>query len=384
MTLLQKIRLAGIFSFSISCAIGQNKEKATLNTYVPFTQINLCENNNTPKGSLPFGNITVLDGRFDTSSVGYWADSLRRIAFNTTASAEIEKYIKDSYILAPKSDSGFGLVILLEKLWLSASYEPVSMDSKNLQPAQVGVSGGSASEAAEGESLLHTTIIIKAKILSKQNNLYHPYYQVDTICLYSQDLDKHGLIDAFKSTFDNILTKCVNRSVADLRISKKTLTENDIAVYINSNKSVPILTTTQYKKGVFKTLEEFRNNEPSITSFEFKKSKKETERLFVTEQESSYPLDVFFAYCDGNNLFLNKANQYFRLFKEDNTFFFIGYNTVVEKKEPRTLGKIMRHSWAAMPLGLLAAYGVSSLFSMRNDSASPNLLQLDLNTGNTY
>ncbi len=332
MTLLQKLRLASIFTFSIIYATGQNRENSALKTYVPFAKINLFEPNNNPKSSLPFGNITVIDARFDTSGVGYWADSLRRIAFNTPAANEIEKYIKGSFILAPKTDSGCSLVILLEKLWLSASYETLIKDSKNLQPQQVGVSGGSASEAADGESQLHTTIIIKAKILAKQNNIYHPYYQVDTVYLYSQDVDKQGLIDAFKSTFDNILTKSVNKSVADLRISKKTLTEDDLNAYINSNTSVPILNTAQYKKGVFKTLEEFRNNEPSITSFELKKSKKEPERLFVTEQGSSYPLDVFFAYSDGNNLFLNKANRYFSLFRENNTFFFIGYNTVVEKK----------------------------------------------------
>jgi hypothetical protein len=82
---------------------------------------------------------------------------------------------------------------------------------------------------------------------------------------------------------------------------------------------LPILKDSILHKGVYRSFAEFKNNKPSIENFEIGKGNF-TDELYVADNHETYPLQDFWGYCDGKNLFVRSANNLFQLYRTGNTF----------------------------------------------------------------
>lgn len=99
---------------------------------------------------------------------------------------------------------------------------------------------------------------------------------------------------------------------------------------INGAKSVPdltkieILNTSNYKDGVFKTFNEFINNDPSITeSYEIKFRKKI--KLWITKAGNKVRIkEGVYGFAHKDQLYILFRKNFYRLQKGEDTFYFTG------------------------------------------------------------
>ena len=133
---------------------------------------------------------------------------------------------------------------------------------------------------------------------------------------------------------------------AESVIKRKSYTEEEITERYAKRFDIPILTTNIYKKGVYKNFNEFRNNTPSIDSFNISADKI---KVSAANQRSSYQESLFrriiqkrntaiflynknnqlitpseiFGYCDGSTLWIQHGAFYYPLVRISNAFEFM-------------------------------------------------------------
>ena len=107
--------------------------------------------------------------------------------------------------------------------------------------------------------------------------------------------------------------------------------------------TIPILKTEMPDRGVYKSFNEFKNNNPSIKDFEIKKGQY-TDELLITENNQTYPLQNFWGYSDGKNLFIRSADNLFQLIKAGNTFNIKGIKSFSQKYN-KTVGNELVSSY---------------------------------------
>ncbi len=326
---------------------------------MPAVHLQLVKNANTIKAALPFSNVLVIDARFDTLCVGFTKGTMsskHRIIFETTASNEIKNYITKNYVLRPEGDSSYRLVILLEKFWVSSSIETGKEDGPGMQTISRG-------------------FIIKANLLAEVNGLYHPLYRIDSAFLTNLDTDGNNVYTIVERSIDKMLDKIVDKKASELKISRKSLTDNDINNYISQKLSLPILTCTSYNKGVYNTFDEFKNNNPSTTDFEVGKNSK-TDALYVKDGAGgSYLLKNFWGYSDGKKIYINSGNNFFQLIREGNTFNIYGFKSFKKSSRPNIAGTILED--------VLIFPGIGEM-STASYSSKRNPLQVDMETGELF
>ncbi len=89
--------------------------------------------------TLPFTGVNIIDGRFDTSCVGFaknsFISSTKKLALIDGVAGSLARYITKNYVFANNRDSAGNLTIVIEKIWLTSSYLPGKKEHGDL-PAQ--------------------------------------------------------------------------------------------------------------------------------------------------------------------------------------------------------------------------------------------------------
>jgi len=369
---------------------GQNKddiEDSLLFAHIPSVQISLAAAVPVNKASLPFKAVKVIDARYDTAL--RYMPGPKKIAFVQPLQKEIEKYIKENYQLTNIADSAPALVILIDKLWISSSFETANEEGRGNSVDGQGSMENIQNTQEAAFAIVKNALVIKANVLSETNSGYHPFYSVDTFFVTEKSLTQSTDAEIISHGINSMLDRIVNKPAEALKISCKILLPDDINNYISNKFSIPILTASAYPKGVFKTFDEVKNNQPSIRNFEVVKTKK-TDVLYVKDSgATSYPLRDFWGYSDGINLYINKGYNFFRLFKQTNTFVFNGFNAYtarVRKKSP--VGSII----ARNALDVITAPNIAVLVpeaiidnaaatNYKNVMGKKSVLEIDMETG---
>lgn len=91
-------------------------------------------------------------------------------------------------------------------------------------------------------------LIVKANMLAEKNGELHPLYRLDTI--YTRRLlHTNDNATMLQRGVDKMLDKVKNKNAAVLKISKRSLSYDDISGYVRNKFNIPILLTNEYKKG---------------------------------------------------------------------------------------------------------------------------------------
>lgn len=279
------------------------------------------KNSKEPKPSLPFSNIIIRDARQDTSCLAFFtAEVTYKVDLENGVVPSITNYIKSSYSFSPDSDSSVNLFMVIKKLWLT----DLIAVADEVNPTQTKWNPG---------------IIFEAEFFSEKNGLYHTLYKTDTIIATTVSLkgnEDFYIQKAVTTSFE----KFSNKQLPDIRFGKKEFTQQNIDNYISGLHSYPITKDSVLKKGVYKTFEEFKNNAPAVTEFEIKKDAM-IDVLYATENKQSYLLRDFWGYCDGANIYINSADNFFQLFKCQNTFNVRGFKYIKKRKQVRVENILM-------------------------------------------
>jgi hypothetical protein len=129
-------------------------------------------------------------------------------------------------------------------------------------------------------------------------------------------------------------------------VKRKIYTQDDITKRYNARFDIPILKTTSYKRGVYKNFNEFRNNIPSIDSFNIstellkvkagnvksidagslliKAIQKRNTITYLYDKNNQLitPSEVF-GYCDGKTAWIQHGSFFYPLIKTGNAFEFM-------------------------------------------------------------
>ena len=80
-------------------------------------------------------------------------------------------------------------------------------------------------------------------------------------------MEDYFISTALRTSLNKLFT--INMDAAVLALNKIKM--SDIIRVNNQRYNFPVYTTNKYSKGVYKTFEEFKMNDPSLPDFEFKK-----------------------------------------------------------------------------------------------------------------
>jgi hypothetical protein len=207
------------------------------------------------------------------------------------------------------------------------------------------------------------------------NNLY-PAFRVDTTFsqLLSENKNTYSIVDSLLMSF---CAKALHIDTARI-IKRKIYTQENIDSMYRQRFAMPILKTTIFKRGVYTSKEEFFNNAPSITEYEWKPGKK-VNILYTTDENNQWNVTrkSIFGFCDGTYIWLRVEESFYPAFRRENSFEFIApllLKRLVNNKSsttPMTIGKYTYYVSTASPY--------SSMY-YRDKS----IYQIDMETGGFY
>jgi hypothetical protein len=262
-------------------------------------------------GKLPFSKITFFDVRYDTSFIAInWQVNRGPIIgkkkynkkFNLTGGVAsiltdyFNEYYKDNF-----SGNNDVLLCYVKKFAITvkdtlAEYRHANASINNIK--------------------------LELECFYKQGGLLFPAIRLDTT--YAETIPR--IKKTFSQLTKDIINPLINRlnSIDSAEIVKrKSYTEEQIKDRYQSRFNIPILIDDQYKKGVYKNFNEFRNNAPSISNFKIKRDR--IANLLYDSSDNLISLKIF-GYCDGITCWIQNGAYYFPLVRVGNSFeFFYTY-----------------------------------------------------------
>lgn len=269
---------------------------------------------------LPFSSIKIIDNRFDTSKFGFAPTSglsknKRRngakMIFKEGVAKALEDYYNEFYENA-FSANGIQLVIVLKKFWMSG------IDNRRNKEIDI-------SNNERGTSFLYC----KLEYYLNKNNLFIPVKRIDTIVngvLYKSEKNENNQYKNWNKVFKLILNGLIevfdfNSIVSQFnKLPQKTW--NEIQRFNSSYYDIPILRDTVFKRGVYLSFYEFKQNNPSIINFKEGKLRIGNNKYEnYLEDDKGNLIGNYWGYCTGSELKIGKYRNE-KLYKKNNTFEF--------------------------------------------------------------
>jgi len=204
----------------------------------------------------------------------------------------------------------------------------------------------------------------------------YPAFRTDTtfLQLLSENKETYFIIDSLLQSFSEKVIKIDTGRI----MKRKSFTEENIDLMYKQRFALPILAVTGLKKGVYTSKEEFLNNAPSISEYEWKPGKK-VNILYTKDRNDQWNITRknVFGFCDGVNIWLSVENSFYPAFRKGNTFEFIA---------PLFLKRVVNNqpSTVSVPVG-----GYTYFFAFKSKYTSAyykdkSVYQIDMETARFY
>ena len=303
-------------------------------------------------------SLEIIDLRDDTGSLGYFfiksLKKIKRIVFDSSPEHLIRNWIGD-YIQIDKGNVGDNLVVCLKKLRLSSEATLRVFENEHEGQPQNGWDEG---------------VLIKMEFYLRKEQFYYPLYRYDSVLNIEGKLPNDAPM-FLTTAFSSALSKLFTLNLEHIPESARKLTIEDIVARSNKETQIPILVETAFKKGVYKTFEEFKMNAPSVTEYQFRKGKF-GDMLYVKEGDNEFPDRTAWGFCDGKNFFINSSDIFSELIRDGNTFYFSGVKSITKK----AIHNLMKTSMLNIATNTGEKYSVYSV--------DKKYYQIDMETGEVY
>ncbi len=302
--------------------------------------------------------LLVIDARYDSTVLGFYKNLANKscsIVAGTNTVSDISGFMK-KYLAVKESGNGNGPVIImvLKKLWLTDELQEDKSAKNQSGPWLKGAIANFEFYCGNGDG-------------------YIPLYRFDMANVGTKDIRsnaKEYLQDVLMASVEKLITT----EFKNIPVIKNKMSLKEIEVYSKRQFNVPIVSSETYKKGVYKTFDEFKSNNPAFSNYEIKKDKF-SQMIFIKDVNGEYAVRDVWGYCDGSHLYIKSADNYFELIKKQNTFITIGVKTI---SKTRTL-KLEN----VIALGLFAG-GTGKSNKKVLYSLNYKLYELDMDTGELY
>lgn len=271
--------------------------------------------------TVPFQTIRVEDVRYDTTHIGIYS------VLNNVFMPALNNYkitLKD------------GLHKSLGN-YLNALFKPVAGARDMEVVCFIKTLSITARDTFVENKSLHRKfgqLDFEAEVFLRSGVNYYAATKIDTI-LYSaietgqkqisDDMQHYLLMPALQ-----VLCNEISRTEWTNITSRKAFSESIVMDhYYKDRFKIPVL-TQPCKKGVYRSFEEFKNNNPYISNFEVKNEKFNT--VLIADSTGNYiPTIKLFAYCDGEKYWILMGNYRFPMIPVCNGFeFFLSINKQIK------------------------------------------------------
>lgn len=341
-------------------AAAQQKEKQFNPGNMPRKEIELPALDQ-PKIVLPYKSILVYDKRNDTTAVGFTKLSGNTAVFNLKGgtSAAIRSYMINATQF--EDTSSLDLIMIIRKYWISSEIEHDVIYENNERTNDPYIPG----------------IIAKLEFYVKKNDQYIILHRFDTIIKKTKTV---------KKPYEELLAEALHESLkktstvqAQQRIKTGTKRSwNDIDLFSTQYHSLPVLSASNYNKGVYLSYDEFKNNHPSITEYEIRNGKLGDMLVVKDPGGVSYPLRNVWGFCDGKTVYIKSADNFFPLYFYGNAVY-----TRAIKFLKRSNGKGAKElAYIILPMPVADGLNKSGAFEKYEMLLKP--YQIDLETGELF
>lgn len=329
-------------------------------------EITLKANEDSPAIKIPFRAIQVLDYRNDTVCNGLEERTDLEKApkvyfvFKKGASASVSQFIQENVLIDDKSN--YTLVMIIRKLWGSLEYENPTVNDNDPRMQHQLLPG------------------VKAifEFYAEKDGFYTPVNRFDSVFVKGTHLYK--IISSFFSNAILLAVKTTASTNLNFRTQKKnSYTFKQIDSFSSVLKRLPVLSETSYKKGVYKTFQEFLYNNPSIKEYELQKTKKADMLYIKNDQGEAIPTRKVWGFCDGEFIYINSQNIFFPL-----QFYKGNFYSNATRQLSRTKNANIGAAFGAAFLSTLSGSNVSAPRWKYDLKIITQLMQLDLQTGILY
>lgn len=314
--------------------------------------------------SIPVSSIRIYDSRFDTTCLGIAQsvnDRLIFIQLKNSLTHEVKKYYDQLAEPLQPDGTDIELSCFIKKLILSNHIYVTSSEEHKLSSKKFDIDKKAG-------------ILFMTEFYAKRNDAYIPLCRFDTVLTGNQNI-AHGGGKYLENALIAALQKAGSVNWEKISISGRKLSWQNINDYNVSRFNLPILSKPM-QKGIYRSFEDFKNNKPS--SIEFSVDKNKTgDYLYVKNEKGE---DILFTdlwgYCDGQDMFIFSANNYFKLHRSHNGFKIYGAKDFSSKRNLRA------------NFGLLDMVSPNSNYAKSKTATkyylAKNFFQLDMESGELY
>jgi hypothetical protein len=294
----------------------------------------------------------VIDARSDTSRIGVIdgeGRSQHELTFQMPVNRQLAAYLKAGYSNLKGNRS---LLVVIKDLWIS---EPPVRDNRMFSTPSWDIS-----------------FRFEAYLQSKQG--YIPLTLLDT-GVSASGINAPNMA---ARALPELITLFMNRVTAhdpDVdEVVKRTVSFDQIDSFCRTRFDYPMDTATKLQKGVYANIDEFKNNQPSITEYELSQEKSSGLSLNTPDGHGHFIFThTAWGFCDGKQTYVMMDGNVFPIFMVHHQFYILG------SKEYRD-HKIIVPGFIPISMGVAAiVYGANNVSD--NITRSLRLFRLDIRTG---
>jgi hypothetical protein len=248
-----------------------------------------------------FNHIEVRDYRSDTFRFGLTTEEPSRqhqLLFNTSASTALSVWLNKWYT---QSEQKNHLLVLIKDLWVNEEAD---------FPRQGRHEAWSIRFCFEG--------------YQKQNDAYLPLVRLDTT-VYINAKSIVSIEHQVPMILDVFMDKINNLDLPALAGQRRLVTASQIDSFAATRYHFHIETDTVLVKGVYANLDEFRNNQPSVTAYQLTKDKQGMLELQTADANGHYTYThTAWGLCDGKQSYVMMDGNLFPVFVLHHQFYVLG------------------------------------------------------------
>lgn len=309
------------------------------------------------------GDVEFIDGRADKSKMGFVRMGEKNSFYNFVFPEKSSEYINSRFqhiIQAANKESSLRIVI--RHMWMS----------------QVIAKATFAESLLTGPKGYLSFCYFKADYYREKDGMVQFAGELDTVISMRKWIG-HASDDLIKKTLITALTVCDNMLL--LSSSNPFYPFRLLSDSLESQFNYPILKTKEPKKGIYRSYEDFLNNNPMEGDFKIKTSKADT-YLFSNTIDTSVT-NIAWGYSDGRSIYKHLNESYYKMNRVQNTFELAG---------PRIIRKIFTKEGEFFDVALntflhgLSGGGLMVLFILSDKKIMKELVpyQLNIKEGTFY
>lgn len=321
--------------------------------------------------TLPISHVQIIDVRPDTSKFGVYTFLAGRYqyTFEKPIAAELNVFF-NSYLENQFHPFGDTIIAYVKKMWIG-EYDSINIERQLRKRMR--------------------QLFLKIEFYQKKERCFYPLYRYDT-CLFIQHAPGKQTMEPLESVLTGSVRKLFLLK-ADSYTRLTCVTEEKVTALNEIPFMYPVIQDSLPAKGVFKSFEDFRNNQPRHRQFTIEFGKTSDQVFIPGEKIADSALIDYWGVCDGDHVFMKIGLNLFPLFRSGANYDLYAFDEMrisspfsepfVSQNTLANSGAVFNPNYSQSQT--LVAVGIAELLSyIRIQSKKIRVFQLDLETGKLY